>query len=90
LKADEHEGWEIYEDLAKKILQWESTPEESRTVNSISSKRGLHSIKTSITYEAKFDGITQRLEALETKDPILVNQVSPTRPPTAGCTTVKL
>ena len=86
MKPDEHEGWKIYEDLAKKILQWESTPEESRTVNSISSKRGLHSIKTSITYEAKFDGITQRLEALETKDPASVNQVSPTQSTSVGCT----
>ena len=29
LKADEHEGLEIYEDLAEKTLQWEPTPEES-------------------------------------------------------------
>jgi len=78
LKVDEHEGWKIYEDLAEKTLQWELTPEESRTANPISSKRGLHSIETSITYEAKFDGVlTRRLEALKTKDPIPVKQVSP-------------
>jgi len=54
LKKDENEGCEIYEDLAKKILQWEPTNEESRTVSPISSKRGLHSIEDSIVTEAKF------------------------------------
>ena len=29
LKADEHKGWEIYEDLADKTLQWEPPSEES-------------------------------------------------------------
>ena len=56
-------GGKIYEDLAKKILQWEPTPEESRTANPIFSKRGLHSIETSLAYNAKFDGIIWRLEA---------------------------
>jgi len=68
LKTDEHEGWEIYKDLAEKILHWEPNLEESRNVNPISSKRGLHLIEMSITYEVKFDGITRRLEDLETTD----------------------
>jgi len=38
LKKDENEGWEIYEDLAQKTLQWEPTNEESRTPNPRSSK----------------------------------------------------
>ena len=76
MKAEKHEGWEIHEDLAKKPIQWEPSREEFRTVNLISSKRSLHSIEMFIAYEAKFDGITRRLEALENKDPALVNQVS--------------
>jgi len=59
LKADKHEGWEIYEDLAEKTLQWELTPEESRIAIPVSSKRGLHSIETYIAYEAKFNSIAQ-------------------------------
>ena len=43
---ESHEGWEIYEDLAEKTLQWELTPEESRIAIPVSSKRGLHSIET--------------------------------------------
>jgi len=86
LKADEHEVWKIYEDLVEKTLQREPTPEESRIANLISSKRGLHSIETSIAYEAKFDSMARRLEALETKDPVQVKQVSLTQPPIAGCT----
>ena len=43
-------------------------------------------IETSIAYEDKFDSIAQKLEALETKDPVSVNQVSPTQSPTADCT----
>ena len=42
LKKDENEWWKIYKDLGEKTLQWESTNEESRTANPISSKRGLH------------------------------------------------
>ena len=49
LKVDEHKGWKIYEDLAEKILQWESTPEESRITNLLFEKkppfnRDVHSI----------------------------------------------
>ena len=62
LKADEHEGWKIYEDLAEETIQWEHTPEESRTTNPISSKRGLYLIKTSIANESKFDSIARRLK----------------------------
>jgi len=69
-----------------KTLQWEPTSEEFRTANPISSKSGLHYLETSIAYETKFDGITQRLEALKTKDPILVNQVRPIQFISAGCT----
>ena len=81
LKADEHEGYKIYEDLlAEKILQWEPTPEKSRNSNSISFKRGLHSIEDSIAIEAKLDNIMRRLEAKELKNLVSVSQVSPTSP----------
>jgi len=43
-------------------------------------------IETSKEYEGKFDSITQILEALETKDSVLVNQVSPIQSISAGCT----
>ena len=65
MKKDENEGWEIYEDLAEKILQWEPTNKESRTANPISSKRGLHLIEDSIASEAKFANIMRRLEAIK-------------------------
>ena len=58
--------------------------EESKNSNSISSKSGLYSIEDSMATEAKLANIIRRLEAIELKDPISVNQVSPTTP--AGCT----
>ena len=83
-KVDEHKGWKIYEDLAEKTLQWEPSNEESRNPNSIPSKRGLHSIEDSIITEAKLDNVMQRLEAIELRNPVYVNQVNQTSP--AGCT----
>jgi len=61
LRKDKNEGWKIYEDLAEKILQWEPTNEEFRTANTISSKRGLHSIENFKAIEAKFADIMWRL-----------------------------
>jgi len=76
----------IFEDLAKKTIQWKPTPDKSRNSNPISSKGGLHFIKMSITVEAKLASVMRRLEALETKEPVPVNQVSPTQTLTLGCT----
>ena len=53
LQKDENEGWDLYENLAEKTIQWEPTSENSRNSNSISSKGGLHLIESSITNEAK-------------------------------------
>ena len=75
LQKDENEGWNLYENLVKKTIQWELTSENSRNSNSISSKGGLHSIESSITVKAKISNIMRKLKALETKEP--VNQVSP-------------
>ena len=68
LQKDENEGWDLYKNLAKKTIQWESTSETSRNSNSISSKGGLHSIKSSIANEAKLANLARKLEALETKN----------------------
>jgi len=69
---------------SRKIIQWEPTPEESRNSKSISSRRGLHSMKDSMTTEAKFDKVMWKLEAIELRNPVSLNQVSLTLP--AGCT----
>ena len=78
LQKDEHEGWDLYEDLAEKTIQWEPTSENSRNSNSISSIGGFHLIKLSIANEAKIANLERRLKVLETKEPSPINQVSPT------------
>ena len=77
LQKDEDEGWDLYENLTEKTIQWESASETSRNPNSISSKGGLHSIELFIANEAKLANLVRRLEALEMKEPSPVNQVSP-------------
>ena len=86
LQKDENEGWNLYENIAEKIIQWEPTSETSRNPNSISSKGGLHSIESSIANEAKLANLARRLDALEMKEPSPVNQVSPNQFSTPGCT----
>ena len=86
LQKDENEGWDLYENLTEKTIQWEPTSETSRNLNSISSKGGLHSIESSIANEAKLANLERRLEVLKTKEPSQVNQVSPNQFPTPGCT----
>ena len=77
LQKDEIKGCDLYENLAEKTIQWESTSENSRNSNSISSKGGLHSIQSSIAAEPRIANLVRRLKDLETKEPSLVNQVSP-------------
>jgi len=77
LQKDENEGWDLYENLAEKTIQWEPTNENSRNSSSISSKGRLHSIESSITPEAKIAYLARRVEVLETKEPTPVNQFSP-------------
>ena len=86
MQKDENERWDLYENLAEKTIQWESTSVNSRNSNSISSKGGLHSIESSIANEAKLSNLARRLKALETKEPSPVNQVSPNPFSTPGCT----
>ena len=84
LKKDETDGWLLYEQLAENTIQWEPTPEKFRTNDPTSSKGGIHSIEANIATDAKLAAVMRRLEALETKEPVSVNQVSPTS--SAGCT----
>ena len=77
LKKDENEGWDLYEDLAEKTIQWEPTSENFRNSYSIPSKGGLHSIELSISNEARIVNLERKLEALKTKEPSPVNQVCP-------------
>ena len=86
LQKDENKGWDLYENLAEKTIQWEPTSETSRNSNSISSKGGFYSIELSIANEAKLANLARRLEALETNEPSPVNQVSPNQFSTPGCT----
>ena len=72
LQKDENEEWDLYENLAKKTIQWEPTSK-----NSISSKGGIRSIESSITNEAGRANLARRVKVLETKEPSPVNQVSP-------------
>jgi len=73
---NQNEGWDLYEDLAEKTIQWEPTSENSRNSNS-SSKEGLHSVESSIANEARIANLARRVEVLKTKEPSPVNQVSP-------------
>ena len=63
IQKDENKEWDLFEDLAEKTLQWESTLEKFRNRNPISSKGGLHSIESSA--ETKISSLMRRLEALE-------------------------
>ena len=86
-KKNEDEGWLLYEDLADKTIQWEPTPKKFRTNDPNSSKGGVHSIEAHIATEVKPTTVMRRLEALETKESVSVNQICPTL--LAGCTIVK-
>ena len=86
LQKDENQGWDIFEDQVEKSLQWKPTPKKSRNTNHISSKRDLYSIQSSITTETKISSLMRKLEAIETKELVPVNQVSPNQFSSLGCT----
>ena len=77
LQKNENQEWDLFEDLAEKALHWEPTPEKYGNTNPISSKGGPHSIESSITAETKISSLMRRMEALKTKEPVPVNQISP-------------
>jgi len=76
LQKNENEGWDLYEILAEKTIQWEPTNENSMNSKSMSSKGGLHLIESSIAAEARITKLARRLKVLEAKKPVSVNQVS--------------
>ena len=86
LQKDENDEGDLFENLAEKTIQQELTYENSRNSNSIPSKGGLHSIESFITAETRIANLTRRLKVLETKEPVLVNQLSPNQFSTPGCT----
>ena len=66
MEKDEDQGWEFFEELAEKTMLWESTRDPSKSLESSSTSRGVHSIGNSIANDAKLATLTRRLEALET------------------------
>jgi len=74
LNKDEDQGWDLYEVLAEKTIQWESCPEKT---NPITFRTSMHSIESSIAAEAKITQLMRRLELLEVREPNSVNQVNP-------------
>ena len=77
LQKDENQGWDLFEDLAEKTLQWELTSEKPRNSQSIASKEGLLSLESSIAAEAKIATLMRRMEALKIKEPANINQINP-------------
>jgi len=60
LQKYENEGWDLYENLTEKTIQWEPSSESSRNPYSISSKGGIHSIGLSIANEARIANLTEK------------------------------
>jgi len=61
LQKYENQGWDLFEDLAKKTLQWEPTSKKPRDSQSITSKGGLLSLESFITAEAKIATLMRRI-----------------------------
>ena len=76
MQKDENQGWDLFEDLAEKILQWEPASEKPKNSLSIASRGGLLSLESSIAVEAKIATLMRRIEALETKEPASVNLIT--------------
>jgi len=83
LKKNEGQGWDLYEALAEKIIQWESCPEKT---NPITFRTGMHFIESSIVVKAKITQLMRRLELHEARKLNSVNQVNPTQMPSPGYT----
>ena len=58
LKKDEDQGWDLFEALTEKTIQWESCPEKT---NLTTSRTDMHSIESFIATEAKLTPLTRRL-----------------------------
>ena len=68
LKKDENQGWDLFEALVEKTIQWESWPEKT---NPTTSRAGMHSIESFIVAEAKITQLTKWLELLRLGNQIL-------------------
>ena len=53
LQKDKNQGWDLFEDLAEKTLQWEPASKKPRNSQSIASRGGLLYLESSIPAEAK-------------------------------------
>ena len=76
MEKDENQGWDLFEDLPEKILQWEPASEKLRNSQFIASREGLLSLESSIAAEAKIATLMRRMEALETKEPVIGKKTS--------------
>ena len=65
LKKDENQGWDLFEALAEKTIQWESCPEKT---NPTTSRIGIHSIESSNSCWGKNNTIDE-----EAREPNSVN-----------------
>ena len=84
MKKNKNEAWEFLEELVEKTMQWESTNDQ--LIDKLtSSKGGIYSIESSIATDAKFNTLVRRLEALEMKEKVQVNQTSNQVPMCNGC-----
>ena len=72
-QKDENKGWDLFENLAEKILQWEPTSEKPKNSQSIASKVGFLSLESFIATETKNATLMRRIEAIETNEPAKVN-----------------
>jgi len=86
LQKDENQGWDLFEDLAEKTIQWEPSSEKPRNSQSIGSKSGLLSIESFVVAEAKIVTLMRRIEALETKKLTIANWINPPQIHNLGCT----
>jgi len=86
LQKDENQGWDLFEDLVEKTIQWELSPEKPRSSQFIASRGGLLSIESSAALEAKIVTFMRRIEVLETKEPVVANQIIPSQLHNPSCT----
>ena len=59
LNKDDNQGWDLFEGLAKKIIQWQPCPEKT---NPTTFRTDMHSIDSSIAAEVKIIQLTRRLK----------------------------
>ena len=83
MRMTDDAAWIFLEEMVEKTIQWEGFNEKPPTTNSTTTLRsGIHSIKNSITTEAKMTTLMRRTEVLESKGtPQQFDQVNQTYVP---------